>query len=86
MTAFDGISNVNAVANRPISEFDAGINASAAWTEHLERESTYSTEGHTKEVVDHSASDEENDEEQSETGRPARAVYDFEGKPEFREL
>ena len=58
---------------RPISDFDAGHNASNAWTEHLERESTY-----------HSLSDEEREEETS--GKPARALYDFEGRAEFREL
>lgn len=58
---------------RPISDFDAGHNASNAWTEHLERESTY-----------HSISDEESEEKTS--GRPARALYDFEGRADFREL
>jgi sorting nexin-9/18/33 len=58
---------------RPISDFDAGHNASNAWTEHLERESTYQ-----------SISDEEREEETS--GRPARVIYDFEGRAEFREL
>lgn len=57
---------------RPQSEFDAGINTSAAWTEHLERGSL---------------SDEEPDDNDEETiTRPARALYDFEGKAEFREL
>jgi hypothetical protein len=60
-------------STRPISDFDAGHNASNAWTEHLERESTY-----------HSISDEEREEET--TGKPARALYDFEGRAEFREL
>jgi sorting nexin-9/18/33 len=60
---------------RPQSEFDAGINASTAWTEHLERESI-------------SLSDEEpdNDADSAETHRQARALYRFEGKAEFREL
>ncbi|KAJ7664277.1 hypothetical protein B0H17DRAFT_1091797 [Mycena rosella] len=44
---------------RPHSDFDAGINASTAWTEHLESPGTH---------------------------RPARALYEFEGKAEFREL
>lgn len=60
---------------RPQSEFDAGINTSAAWTEHLERGSL---------------SDEEPDNDQAyldaQVGRPARALYQFRGKPEFREL
>ncbi|PVG01410.1 PX-domain-containing protein [Serendipita vermifera] len=58
---------------RPSSEFDAGLNASNAWTEHLERTSTY-----------HSASDDEK--ENKVEGRPARALYDFEGRADFREL
>ncbi|KAL0571966.1 hypothetical protein V5O48_009992 [Marasmius crinis-equi] len=52
---------------RPRSDFDAGINTSTAWTEHLESSSIASTD------------DQEN-------GRPARALYDFEGKAEFGEL
>lgn len=50
------------------NDFDAGINTSTAWTEHLDGASL-------------------SDEEQlCETGRQARALYAFEGKPEFREL
>ncbi|KAJ6588777.1 PX-domain-containing protein [Mycena capillaripes] len=61
----------SAAQRRPHSEFDAGINASTAWTEHLG-----------------SLSDEEPDDEEAAEGttRPARALYDFEGKSEFREL
>jgi sorting nexin-9/18/33 len=64
-------------SQRPQSEFDAGINTSAAWTEHLETESGPNDTG--------SLSDEEPD-EGAEESRPARALYDFEGKSEFREL
>lgn len=56
---------------RPFSEFDSGLNTSAAWTEHLEQN-------------DGSSADEED--LQLKQARPARALYDFEGKPEFREL
>lgn len=50
------------------NDFDAGINTSTAWTEHLDGASL-------------------SDEEQlCETARQARALYAFEGKPEFREL
>jgi sorting nexin-9/18/33 len=63
----------SAAQRRPHSEFDAGINASTAWTEHLESTG--------------SLSDEEPDTVDEEgTHRPARALYDFEGKGEFREL
>ncbi|KAG8835344.1 hypothetical protein FRC20_007295, partial [Serendipita sp. 405] len=58
---------------RPQSEFDAGLNTSTAWTEHLERTSTYQ-----------SVSDDEK--EEPPKGRPARALYDFEGRADFREL
>ena len=58
---------------RPQSEFDAGINASAAWTEHLERGP--------------SLSDEEPEDDGADLdGQPARALYQFEGKAEFREM
>jgi len=55
---------------RPFSDFDAGINSSTAWTEHLELEASASEEGI----------------EEEDSYRPARALYDFEGKAEFREL
>ncbi|KAK1235708.1 hypothetical protein PQX77_001079 [Marasmius sp. AFHP31] len=53
---------------RPRSDFDAGINTSTAWTEHLEASSVPSSD------------------DEQENGRPARALYDFEGKAEFGEL
>ena len=59
-------------------DFDAGINTSAAWTESREK--------------GRSLSDEETDPNDPELdylqvpGRPARALYSFEGKPEFREV
>lgn len=61
---------------RPHSEFDAGINTSAAWTEHLERGASLSDEEPEDDAADL-------DDQQ---GRPARALYRFEGKPEFREM
>lgn len=70
------VSLATGSGTRPLSDFDAGINSSAAWTEHLERDG-------------HSLSDEEPDEDgesKEELGRPARALYAFEGKPEFREI
>ncbi|KAJ7598847.1 hypothetical protein C8J56DRAFT_915178 [Mycena floridula] len=56
---------------RPQSEFDSGINTSTAWTEHLESGSSLS---------------EDESEDDPGTHRPARCLYDFEGKAEFREL
>ena len=58
--------------------FDAGINTSAAWTESRDK--------------GRSLSDEETDPNDPELdylqvpGRSARALYSFEGKPEFREV
>src|SRR5260370_655079 len=57
------------IHTRLASDFDAGINTSAVWTESLER--------------DHSLSDEELDEDEGsnyshQTGRPARALYALE--------
>ncbi|KAF9234262.1 hypothetical protein BU15DRAFT_90042 [Melanogaster broomeanus] len=62
---------------RPRSDIglDAGINSSAVWTEHLDRGSL--------------SDDEPSDDDPALRGRkgqPARALYQFEGKVEFREL
>jgi sorting nexin-9/18/33 len=61
---------------RPQSEFDVGINTSAAWTEHLERGPSLSDEEPEEDVADLD----------DPKCRPARALYQFEGKPEFREM
>lgn len=54
-------------------DFDAGINSSTAWTEHLDRGSL--------------SDDEPTDYlEVHERGLSARALYQFKGKAEFREL
>ncbi|KAF5388740.1 hypothetical protein D9757_004790 [Collybiopsis confluens] len=55
---------------RPHSEFDAGINTSNAWTQHQLSSNLFDQES-----LDN-----------TDPRRPARALYDFEGKPEFREL
>ena len=56
--------------NRPASDFDSGHNTSAAWI-----------------GAQQSLSDDDNDDDVAqERGRPARVLYDFEGKGEFREL
>ena len=57
---------------RPFSEFDAGLNASSAWTEHLEMSDGSERGSHTS--------------EHDQPDRSARALYDFEGKVEFGEL
>ncbi|KAF7325862.1 SH3 and PX-domain-containing 3 [Mycena kentingensis (nom. inval.)] len=69
---------LGAAHKRPHSDFDAGINSSTAWTEHLEAT-----------AASGSLSDEEPEEDGDDIGgehRSARALYDFEGKTEFREL
>lgn len=57
---------------RPLS-FDAGINTSNAWVAEQDASQPLSD-------------DEEDGSVGSETTRPARALYDFEGKTGFREL
>ncbi|KAJ3790418.1 hypothetical protein GGU10DRAFT_170906 [Lentinula aff. detonsa] len=61
---------------RPHSEFDAGINTSNAWTQHQLSGDLSDEESLNVDNTDYGHSDR----------RPARALYDFEGKPEFREL
>lgn len=74
---------------RPQSDFDTGVNTSTAWTEHLENgPRKYLSESD----VPGSLSDEEPDENDGSEDlgvlpiRLARTLYQFEGKPEFREL
>lgn len=81
------------IANRPVSEFDAGINTSAAWTEHLEAGSpaTSISRARSKRYLSESdaqsfASENEAYDEPEVVTRPARSLYSFEGKAEFREL
>ncbi|PPQ66553.1 hypothetical protein CVT24_007118 [Panaeolus cyanescens] len=83
-----------AAVHRQTSDFDAGINTSAAWTESLEsgdeaidtiskaRNRRFFSESN----LPNSPVDEERDDEIEQVTQPARALYDFEGKPEFREL
>jgi len=76
-----GSSIVSGDDTRPHSDppFDAGINSSGAWTEHLEccslsDDEPELTDGH------HELQPIE------DTVKAARALYDFEGKAEFKEL
>lgn len=80
----------SAFAKHPESDFDSGINSSAAWTESHKQgapvpilrrnvsESDAQDRG--------SLSDEEPDDDEGGRARGARALYDFQGKAEFREL
>ncbi|TCD62757.1 hypothetical protein EIP91_006429 [Steccherinum ochraceum] len=79
-----------------VPDFDSGINASSAWTESLPLPSEgvlRSSQAITIPNIN-SLSDDEPEPEDSEdipdleqlSGRSARALYAFQGKPEFREL
>ena len=70
--------------SRPTSaaSFDAGINASSAWAEALEASSIDGDDvDHEPGVNPATASDDD-----EPAPRSARALFDFDGKPEFREL
>lgn len=79
---------------RPVSEFDAGLNTSTAWTEHLDVGISPGVSGRdaskrqylSESGIDTSLSDDELDGRDLEETRPARALYRFQGKAEFREL
>jgi sorting nexin-9/18/33 len=85
-------------SQRPVSDFDAGINTSTAWTGRLEGanaddvtpKSSLSKASSRKYLSEsnavHSMSDAEVDDDSQEIAHPARALYAFEGKAEFREL
>lgn len=88
LTAFLNALSLLSSSSPKEPEFDAGLNASSAWTEA--RHSHIST--NINSLSDDEASDEETDQASNDsgletvTGRTARALYTFEGKPEFREL
>jgi len=75
------LAMANPFFQRTQSEFDVGLNTSAAWTEHLESSSMSGSLS--DEEPDISDSDETS---RRQARRPGRALYDFEGKAEFREL
>ncbi|KAI0294422.1 hypothetical protein BC826DRAFT_1012266 [Russula brevipes] len=64
----------------PSLDFDAGINTSNAWTEHLDSDSSRS-----RSLSDDEGEDDDHFEEGID-GRGARVLFAFEGKAEFREL
>lgn len=77
-------------------DFDAGINTSSAWTESLSTPEGAARTSVNLNVNLNSLSDDEPEPDAdpsddhpdlgSVEGRPARALFAFEGKPEFREL
>ncbi|KAF9484995.1 hypothetical protein BDN70DRAFT_871680 [Pholiota conissans] len=80
----------SSILPRPMSEFDSGINTSTAWTESLGTEESISRARSRQYLsesgVPHTLSEDEGDDEPEVMTRPARALYAFEGKAEFREL
>lgn len=81
------------ISQRPVSEFDSGINTSTAWTEHLVTGSSSDTlskarsrQHYSESDARHAQSEDDDDDEPELMTRPARALYAFEGKAEFREL
>lgn len=71
-----------ASSGSPPLDFDAGINASNAWTVYLDSDSSRS-----RSLSDDEAEDEAADEFEGDIdGRGARVLFAFTGKPEFREL
>jgi len=79
------INTEGLLPGRPPSSlsFDAGLNASSAWTGHIDHQSS-GDESETKKSVAEIKGDTKD--EILDVPRAARALYDFEGKPEFREL
>lgn len=73
--------SVESLDPRPKSalSFDAGINASSAWTGARESVSNGDDLDERNEV-------EKDGEDEDPPPRPARALFDFDGKPDFREL
>lgn len=81
-------------------DFDAGVNSSAAWTAELSLSDEETEHGHHRrlkslptqstpllqDLMSPLEEDEEGESEPYEQGRSARAVYDFAGQPEYREL
>jgi len=85
------------LAQRPVSDFDAGINTSHAWTGHLEEGADDTTptpsisKARSRKYLSESnavrsMSDGELVEDGEDVTIPARALYAFQGKAEFREL
>ncbi|KAH9174915.1 hypothetical protein EDB89DRAFT_421059 [Lactarius sanguifluus] len=66
----------------PPLDFDAGINASNAWTVYLDSDSSRSRSLSDEEAEDEACDGFEGDID----GRGARVLFAFTGKPEFREL
>lgn len=73
---------------RPQSDFDTGLNTSTAWTEHFENgpQKNLSESDVPGSLSDEELDNNEDDNLEALPSRPARTLYQFEGKAEFREL
>jgi sorting nexin-9/18/33 len=69
------------VPGSPPLDFDAGINTSTAWTEHLDSDSSRS-----RSLSDSEDEEEEDHFEEGIDGRGARVLFAFTGNADFREL
>lgn len=89
------VANTSAISQRPVSEFDAGINTSTAWTEHLVSPKPHSRQHFSESdaapftsVSDDYDSDKFTYDSSAlgKSTRRARALFSFSGTPAFREL
>lgn len=71
------------IPRSPPLDFDAGINTSTAWTEHLDSESSRSR---SRSLSDSGDEDEDDHFEEGIDGRGARVLFAFAGNAESREL
>jgi hypothetical protein len=67
-------------------DFDAGINTSSVWTEHLDSDSSRSRSASVSLSDDDTSEDDHFEGEDDACRREARVLYAFAGKAEFREL
>jgi Variant SH3 domain len=67
-------------------DFDAGINTSSVWTEHLDSDSSRSRSASVSLSDDDASEDDHFEGEDDACRREARVLYAFAGKAEFREL
>ena len=75
------------VLTRPTSDFDAGLNSSTAWTEHLGKDiDALSLFGSDKAASNLSKECLSIDEIENLSGRPARVLFDFDGDQARGEL
>jgi len=67
-------------------DFDAGINTSSVWTEHLDSDSSRSRSASLSLSDDDASEEHDHFEEEDIYRREARVLFAFAGKAEFREL